>query len=1098
MPQLNLFTGNRLTTLAEMLAKRISAGQLKSPFEAEIVIVQSKGMERWLSLELAKRHGICANFRFPFPNTFIYQMLNRCLPELPEATNFDPDVLTFAIVRALPGLLKNTAFNSLDRYLSGDQRNLKLYQLSRKIAGVFDQYTIFRPDMILGWELGAHDDIGRPADEAWQAILWRSVRGMASAANRNKLADGNPVPNRARLIYDFLKALHENPLLLAKLPSRISMFGAPSLPPFYMNIFQHFAQFIEVNLFVLNPCREFWDDIASDKEADRAMRRFKSQESDPSALYFERGNSLLASWGTLGRDFLNQIHSFEFSGTDDFSDPEPNCLLACIQSDILNLKERGGAKTVIDPTDRSLQVHSCHGPIREIETLYDNLLAMFEVDAQLQPQDILVITPDIENYAPFIQAVFDAPESEARRIPYSIADRHVGRENPIVAALSALLDLPDSRYEISRMVRLLEMPVIQQRFDLPAPEIDLIAAWLNDTRIKWGINATHRRELGLPGFQENSWRAGLDRLLLGYALPGGDEKLYQGILPYDHIEGDGALTLGKFARLAGELFSLNTELREPRSLAAWSATLLRLCERFVLVPGELESDYQVVRNALSRLTVLQELSGCGDIISLDVIKDHLQGALEQASSGQGFIAGGVTFGSMLPMRSIPFKVICLIGLNHDTYPRRERHLSFDLMAKNPRRGDRSAKNSDRYLFLEAIISAGCLLYISYNGQNVEDNSFKPPSVLVSELLDYIERAFEIPDIDIIEHVVTKHRLQAFSPAYFQGDGRLFSYSDDNCRAALAALGARHEQVPLITTGLPEMSDEFRQLSLDDLSKFFSNPAKFLLNSRLGIVFEEADQQFDDRDSFSLTGLDRYLLMQELLERDIAGANIEQFLPVAKALGVLPYGPVGDFAYDNVARQVKKFADNLRLLISPPPLEPLIIDIEIAGIQLTGKIDNIYRDALYQFRPAQLKAKDYLRAWITHLALGLTSRPLYPSKSVLIGSDRRVEFRMVEECGGILRDLIEIYQQGLTRPLPFFPNTSWAYAKAISNGKTESTPIYLAERIWEDHARGRGEREDTYFQACWGDSSPLNDEFRELAVEIYGPMLKEIKNDNERA
>ena len=250
---------------------------------------------------------------------------------MPDETKFDTEVLSFTIAKLLPDLLKSDPFSKLNRYISGDQKDLKLYQLAHKIAGVFDQYTIFRPDMTLGWELGKEEDIERSIDENWQAILWR------------KIVEDNSFPNRARLIYNFLKLLRDDPATWEKLPPRISMFGVPSLPPFYLNIFFTLAQLIEVNLFVLNPCREFWDDIASEKEADRAAGRLKQPESNPSALHYESGNALLASWGTVGRDFLSQVHSHDCNEVSDFVDPGQDSLLSCVQSDILNLNDRNTA-----------------------------------------------------------------------------------------------------------------------------------------------------------------------------------------------------------------------------------------------------------------------------------------------------------------------------------------------------------------------------------------------------------------------------------------------------------------------------------------------------------------------------------------------------------------------------------------------------------------------------------------------------------------------------------------------------------------------------------------------------------------------------------
>jgi exodeoxyribonuclease V gamma subunit len=168
-------------------------------------------------------------------------------------------------------------------------------------------------------------------------------------------------------------------------------------------------------------------------------------------------------------------------------------------------------------------------------------------------------------------------------------------------------------------------------------------------------------------------------------------------------------------------------------------------------------------------------------VEIEVVKSCLENLLEHVNFGHGFISSGVTFCAMLPMRSIPFKVVCLVGMNMDAFPRESKILGFDLMAKNPRIGDRSRRNDDKYLFLEALISARNKLYISYVGQSIRDNTRISPSVLVSELIDYIKEGFGLSE----DEIVTFHRLQAFSSEYFNTDSKLFSYSNENFAASFS-------------------------------------------------------------------------------------------------------------------------------------------------------------------------------------------------------------------------------------------------------------------------------------------------------------------------
>jgi len=147
MSGLNIFTSNRL----EILAKRLSQ-MLKTPVSsalaAEVIVVQSKGMQRWVSLEIARSSGICANVRFPFPNSFLQEIARQVLPEFSEPSPYAPEILMFKIMKILPDCTHLAGFKNLKDYLADDPSHLKRLQLSNKLADLFDQYQVFRPEMI--------------------------------------------------------------------------------------------------------------------------------------------------------------------------------------------------------------------------------------------------------------------------------------------------------------------------------------------------------------------------------------------------------------------------------------------------------------------------------------------------------------------------------------------------------------------------------------------------------------------------------------------------------------------------------------------------------------------------------------------------------------------------------------------------------------------------------------------------------------------------------------------------------------------------------------------------------------------------------------
>lgn len=1083
MPSLRLYTGNRLETLARELAQVLEK-PLTSPLDTEVIVVQSRGMERWVSLQLAGCHGICANCRFPFPNAFVHEIFKKTFPDLPERSPFEPKIMTWKIMKHLPSLITKPGFESLASYLRDRDGHLKKFQLAERIADTFDQYLLFRPEMVLGWEKGQQDH--------WQSTLWR------------ELIKESGKDHRAALGRDFLKTLRKAPGGTKGLPERISVFGISSLPRFHMQILSAIAQITEVNLFVMNPCKEYWGDILSDWEIKRRTDRQDAKNLDSKTLHLEKGNSLLASMGTIGRDFLDIVNEFNYEEVSSFEKGDDDNLLSSMQSRILNLRDvpqDPGDRELVDTKDLSIQIHSCHSPMREMEALQDQLLNMFEKDPGLIPNDILVMTPDIEACAPYIQAVFDLPADDPRRIPFSIADRSIRKESGIIDAFLAILDLNGGRFGASQVMAILESPAIRRRFELSEADQRLISSWVSDTRICWGIDGKNRSDLGLPDFQENTWKAGIARLLLGYAMPGHDKRMFKGVLPYDHVEGSNIAVLGRFVEFTERLFAYAASLDQPRALDEWAGFLMKLLEDLFMPDEETERETHEIRQALNDLPEIQKRAAFGDKIHMEVIKYLLGRSFENEGFGSGFITGGITFCAMLPMRSIPFKVICLTGINNDAYPRQSRPLSFDLIANNPAPGDRSRRNDDRYLFLEAILSARKKLYISYVGQNIRDNSPAPPSVLVSELVDYIEQCFALPGKNIQDHFITKHRLQPFCPEYFNKDEILFSYSAENCDAAASILNPRRAPPPFISKGLTGPEDDWKSIDIQDLCGFFSNPAKFLLEKRLRINLKGESPVLKDKEAFDIKGLDKYLLEANILEGKLQGDDLEKMLPLTRAAGRLPYGTVGRCIYEDLGRNVEHFAARIGPYLQKTPLEPLKVELNMSGFTLTGRIHPVYPERLIQYRCATIKPKDHLRLWIHHLALNSMKPDNYPRTSLLGGLKNGGEFAWtaweyppVEKSDKILSDLLEIYWFGLIKPLHFFPNSSWKYIQMLmENNKSEDEAMEGARNTWEgNNYTSGGECEEACYKKCFKNTNPLDSQFRDIAAEVFVPLITHRK------
>ncbi len=1063
MNNLNVHTSSSLTSLAAALAQSL-ADKPAAPLARETVVTLSTGMGRWLSMELAAAQGICAGIDFRFPNDTIDACFRAVIPGLPEHSPFALDTMTWRIAALLPTHLHLPAFGTLAAYLRDGSDDRRLLQLTRTLADTFDQYTIFRPEMILAWDQGKDQ-------EEWQAVLWRA------------LTSGYPGLHRAALLHTFRRTLDSGRLPPAALPARISLFGISFLPPFHLEVFSLLSRFIAIDIYLCNPCGGFWGDLLSEK---RRAGLALNPALPPEALeFYETGNPLLSSLGTQGQEFFNLLLDFD-AGWHDLDNGRRagnDTLLGIIQNDILELRDRGGkeSRAMVAGHDRSLQVHSCHGPLREMEVLYDHLLRMFDELPGLEPRAICVMTPDIESYAPYITAVFGSRCGGRPAIPFTIADQSARAENPLIETFRRILGLSDSRFGVNSLLEILECPQVMACFDLSTAELGQIREWLSDSGVRWGIDGAHRAALGFPPYEDFSWQAGLQRLFLGYALAPDGDALFAGRLPCDNIEGRQAVALGKLALFVDNTARLRARLSTEQTLDEWAATLTAAADGLLRPLDENDTGCSSLYSAFQTLRETRAASGFDQRIGIAAVSDHLTRLLEQGAGASGFLNGRLTFCAMLPMRSIPQRVVCLVGMNDGLFPRNPRQPGFSLMNGSRRRGDRSVRDEDRYLFLEALMSASERLYISYTGQNDRDNALMPPSVVVSELLDYVRRGFLLQGTDTPPDVVTRQRLQAFNSAYFSGDdgSQLFSYAGE-IRDALASLRtdgrSRRDFI-----GAPLADDPllWQQLDIRQLTRFLDNPARAFLALRLNVQPYNLADELDEREPFALDNLAGYGLTQDLVAQALRHEEPGRLYAAARARAVLPPLQAGQIAFNALQQTGSAFAG----LVAPhlgAELDALPLSLEIHGTLLTGVLAGLRQGRHVRWRCASIKGKDRLALWVEHLILNTLRPDGYPRESLLVCKDATLSLPPVHNAAELLADLIALYREGLCRPLHFFPQISWLY---LSQG------LDAAEARWNgsDHSPAPPESAHPAYALCYNGQEVLDEEFIRLAERVYGPL-----------
>ena len=1067
---------NRLEVLAAELAGLLAAPN-DAPLQKEVVIVPSLGLRRWLTLEIARLNGVCANVSFPFLGDFVNSLPPHLLsPSMPQE-RIPPEEMTWAIHRILPGLLPQPEFRAVKAYLS-DSDPLKLFQLSKRTAELFDQYAVYRPEMVRSWE--SSSGVPLTGDEAWQRSLWR---GLAADEGVRQAKETRAQENARRITAD--------------LPSRLFVFGLTAIPPVYLDVVFQLAKAHPVHLFLLQPSNEYHGDDLTPKQ--RAKRNMRETEG-PS------GNSLLSSLGRaqaqlteLLIDADERLGGVLVDQTEKFSAPQSRNLLGMLQADIFSAVNRPTAapapeeavdRFAVQANDESLVIHSCHSPMREVEVVYERLLRLFEKDRTLRPRDILVLSPDIEKYSPLIHAVFEYTEHAGRKIPYSVSDRQPRSASVVVDSFLQVLELSTSRCTAEEVFGLISSPLIAQRFEFSEDELAQVRTWLRETHICWGVDAAQRERLGLPPTQANTWRFGLDRLLLGYAMRGQNARLFDHVLPYDEVEGEGGEVLGRLISAVETIFSFVNRFGIARSLSEWTPLLRETVDQLFQSDDEEHiRDLRFLRRTFSRLETVASDLRVDQPVDIRVLRTHLEhllGAMEQRG---GFLTGGVTFAALKPGRSIPARVIFLLGMNDDVFPRRPQPVQFDLTAKW-RLGDPSAREDDRYAFLETICAPTDSLQISYVGRSNIHNEEIPPSIVVNELIDYVEQACTFPNnAKARDRIVVEHPLQAFSPRYFnRDDDRVFSYSEANAAAATALSnpGASAEPMPFLANNLPEASPVERAITLNQLISFLVEPARFFLKARFRMDLKEYDDEsLPDDEPIKLDGLEKYQIQQDLLTDwiDTGGSNLEVFT----ARGVTASGVLGQLQLRSFDRDAANFRSTVLPYIRDKRSEPIAIDLDLGEFTLSGLIESVYGSNIVHYRSATLKVRDRLRAWIQHLARSAADKN-GRFKTMLIGKDDIVSWLQIATAGELLTDLCQLYWRGLHEPVPFFPKSAFAYALAEHVGA--GNPFTKARTAWYgDYRLDNGEKQDPHIIELFTYPDPVADESIALAKRVWGPLLE---------
>src|SRR3954469_17678013 len=1122
---LHVHRAERADGLVEAL-RGLLAEAPDDPFAAEVVAVPPRGMERWLSERMSDRlgaspgraDGVCANVEFPSPRRLVGDAVAVASGIDADTDPWLPERAVWPLLEVVEEHLGEPWLAALSHHLGGPgpaadpvRRARRLVTL-RHLAELFDRYALHRPAMVRAWAAGIDDDgAGGVLGDAgrWQPELWRRLRARIG------------VPDIAARVDEACARLRAQPELL-DLPPRLGIFGLTRLPAGHLQVLGAIADGRDVHLFLLHPSPGLWDriDLAG---VPPVVRR----DADPTAeLSVSR---LLSSWGGDAREMQVVLGAAEHVGHHHPVAHRADTLLGRIQADVHADREPPGAplpgrldeRPLLDASDRSVQVHACHGRARQVEVLRDAILHLLDEDPALEPRDVIVMCPDIETFAPLIQATFGAGEifeddDELDALPADVrppdlrvrlADRALRQTNPVLGVIGRLLDLVDERLTASQVLDFADQEPVRRRFGLDDDDLARIEDWVAASGIRWGLDAAHRKPFKLDALAAGTWRSGVDRLLVGVTMTEEEQRLFYDVLPLDDVDSGAIDVAGRFAELVDRLQRALDGLSTPKTIDAWARAIAGAAD--ALTTTSERDAWQ--RAELDRILgdVTDEAAGNQSATSL--VPAEIRALLSERLKGRptraNFRTGHLTICTLMPMRSVPHRVVCLLGMDDGVFPRKSPRDGDDLMLADPHVGDRDARTEDRQLLLDALLAATDQLIITYTGNDERTNLVRPPAVPIGELLDVIDRTVRVADGQARDRVEVRHPLQPFDPKNFTvGElvpERAWSFDPVTLHGAEALTTDRRAPPPFLTGPLPPHHQTL--VELEDLVRFAGHPVRAFLRQRLGISVGDYADEIEDALPVELDALERWGVGQRLLDGVLGGAGIETCIAAEIARGTLPPGKLATPVIARIRPIVAHIAPAAGAELEgsgraeldgsgDAELEgnrdagtggqPASVDVKVAladGRTLSGTVPGVYGDVLRTVTYSRVNARHRLQAYVRWLALTAV-HPERPFAAVTVGQARRgapdsatITIARIPPLGddagtraelaqNQLATLIDLYDRGMREPLPLACMTSAAYAAATHQGAdAEKT----ARAAWESGWKFPNEDADLEHQLALG-------------------------------
>ncbi|XBC44247.1 MAG: exodeoxyribonuclease V subunit gamma [Buchnera aphidicola (Schlechtendalia peitan)] len=1108
-----LYKSYRFDLLLKKACSIFIQNPLHNPLNSEIFVTPNAQIDYWIKIFIANKYLITANINFLKFNTFVWKIFQNFSSHNYSNLEFTRYYLIWKMMN-----LKN--IKHFSNFISKSNSKIKLFEILSFLSKTFEQYLIYRPDWIKKWQENSKKQNNTHASTNQYEVLWIELIKYMNSKHQSTWNFSN--------ILFYLENKFKKKLNITQFPPRIFIFENTYLTPYHLIILKQISQLCDIHFFYTTPyqyeeqllskfnkIKKCNINLTQKNAADLLKTTRKFKIFIQKKINIHNSMNYIASWGEYGLENTVLLNLIQKKQVNIFNTKETTCLLQKIQKNIIQnnflknnninkINIHNEKKYKIFKNDKSLAIHVCLTLRREIEVLHDNLLNILNTNHDILFHDILIISKNINIYTPYIYSIFNKINGK-NYIPFFIlSDTYLENKTTIFKIVIEMLDLPNISLDNEKILNLLSNVFILKKFKIKSKEIIILHKIIQQSCITFEADSTNETYESHINHEYNNLSIGEENIFLGRAMNDINYITWNKNVPYQYLSTKHYKIFGKFVTFSILLKKWKKILSTEKSLKHWKILFEQFLQDFFINDDSEKQEIIFIKKQWNKIIDPGIRENYKGKISIKILKNELLNYNSQKINIHGCFSGKVTFCNGFKLRSIPFKVICILGMHEKFVIQKTSTSNLSLMYQYPRICDPHRPNKYKYLFLETLLSTKKFLLISYYKNSEHTNSIHEQSLIINQLFLYISKNFYISkkynnkckcqNINkLLLHIYYFHTNELYSTKNFYHNYKFHSFSQTWFKISqLTRTYKNNFEKPL-----PKI--QYKHINMFNLISFWKNPIRYFFNQRLHVKLNLITTNNLYQEDYFIKAIDRYWINVDILNFLLYRKSIKKLFLYYKYKGIIPSGNIGKIYWNNQLSLITPLYEKINLQKKKLRNKKFCIQ---TGIHfLYGLLKNINTTGLLRWTPSIIKNTDIISLWLEHLVYCCIYNT---GDSIMFGlKNTNLTFHRLKknQASHLLNKYVSGYIEGMTKPI-LLTNTginwiNYIYDKNNKNISTKKQHIQKAKSImlqtWEGNNWKKGEKDDLYIKRT---ISTLNDknifQICETSKIWMLPILKHIK------